>query len=210
MGMSKMTDPRQASELLVQRAQRGDDSATRELLTMYRDRLRRMIGTRLDPRLQNRVDPSDVVQDALLEASRKLPDYLRTRPVSFYPWLRQIAWEQLVHLHARHLQAQKRSVRREVRWSPGLSDQSVMQLAASLAAPGSSPSAHVAAAEMRRKVRLALDELPDRDREVLVLRYLEQLSTSEIAEVMGISKEAVKTRHFRAVQKLTLILQAEG
>lgn len=205
-----MTDPRQASELLVQRAQRGDDSATRELLTMYRDRLRRMIGTRLDPRLQNRVDPSDVVQDALLEASRKLPDYLRTRPVSFYPWLRQIAWEQLVHLHARHLQAQKRSVRREVRWSPGLSDQSVMQLAASLAAPGSSPSAHVAAAEMRRKVRLALDELPDRDREVLVLRYLEQLSTSEIAEVMGISKEAVKTRHFRAVQKLTLILQAEG
>jgi len=208
--MSKMTDPRQASELLVQRAQRGDDSATRELLTMYRDRLRRMIGTRLDPRLQNRVDPSDVVQDALLEASRKLPDYLRTRPVSFYPWLRQIAWEQLVHLHARHLQAQKRSVRREVRWSPGLSDQSVMQLAASLAAPGSSPSAHVAAAEMRRKVRLALDELPDRDREVLVLRYLEQLSTSEIAEVMGISKEAVKTRHFRAVQKLTLILQAEG
>ena len=205
-----MSNSENASDLLIRRAQGGDDSAMQELLTMYRDRLRRMVGTRLDPRLTARVDPSDIVQDALLEASRKLPDYLSTRPISFYPWLRQIAWEQLVHVHVRHLEVQKRSVRREARWSPNLSDQSMMELVRTLAASGSSPSEHVAAVEMRRRVRAALDELPDKEREVLVLRYLEQVSTSEIAEIMGITKESVKTRHFRAVRKLNLILQAEG
>ncbi len=177
---------------------------------MHRDRLRRMIGVRLDPRLAARVDPSDVVQETLAEAARKLPHYLRARPVSFYPWLRQMAWERLAHLHSRHIDVQKRSVGREARWSAGLSDQSVMQLARMLAAPGSSPSAHVAAKELREKVRSALDSLADKDREVLTLRYLEQLSTGEIAEIMGTSKEAVKTRHFRAVQRLQRLLQAEG
>jgi RNA polymerase sigma-70 factor (ECF subfamily) len=197
--MPNSEDP---SELLIRRAQGGDDSATQELLAMHRHRLRRMIGVRLDPRLAARVDPSDVVQEALIEASRKMTDYLRTRPISFYPWLRQIAWERLVHLHSRHIDVQKRSVGREARWSASLSDQSVMQLAKMLATPGSSPSAHLAAQEQREKVRSALDELPERDREVLTLRYLEQLSTGEIAEVVGTSKEAVKARHFRAVQRL--------
>ena len=204
-----MPNSEDASELLIRRALGGDDSATQELLAMHRDRLRRMIGVRLDPRLAARVDPSDVVQEALTEASRKMPDYLRTRPVSFYPWLRQIAWERLARLHSRHIAVQKRSVGREARWSASLSDQSVMQLAGMLAAPGSSPSAHVAAQELREKVRSALDDLPDMDREVLTLRYLEQLSTAEIAEITGTTKEAVKARHFRAVQRLQRLLQNE-
>lgn len=202
-----MSDSENATELLIRRAQVGDDSATQKLLVVHRDRLRRMIGVRLDPRLAARVDPSDVVQEALIEASRKIPDYLRTQPISFYPWLRQIAWERLVHLHARHIDAKKRSVAREARWSASLSDQSVMQLAKMVAAPSPSPSAHMAAQELREKVRSALDELPDKDREVLTLRYLEQLSTDEIAEVMGTSKGAVKTRHFRAVRRLQGLLQ---
>jgi RNA polymerase sigma-70 factor (ECF subfamily) len=204
-----MSNSEDASELLIRRARGGDDSATQELLAMHRDRLRRMIGFRLDPRVAARVDPSDVVQEALTEASRKLPDYLRTQPVSFYPWLRQIAFERLLRLHSRHIDVQKRSVGREARWSAGLSDQSVMHLARMMAAPGSSPSAHLAAKELREKVRSALDKLSDKDREVLTLRYLEQLSTGEIAEVMGTTKEAVKTRHFRAVQRLQGLLQGE-
>ncbi len=138
-----MSQPEDATEQLIKRAQAGDDSAVQELLMMYRKRLRRMIAVRLDPRLSARIDPSDVVQEALIDASRKLPGYLRERPISFYPWLRRIAWERLMHLHTRHVDVQKRSVKQESRRSLSLPDQSVMQLAGKLAARGSSPSEHV-------------------------------------------------------------------
>src|SRR3954468_22002925 len=104
--------PPDTKELLRQ-AGRGDPSARQQLLARPRDRLRRMVAVRLDPRLAARVDPSDVVQEALLDAAQKLDGYIRTRPVPFYPWLRRLAWEHLVKLHERHLRAGKRSVLRE-------------------------------------------------------------------------------------------------
>jgi RNA polymerase sigma-70 factor (ECF subfamily) len=204
-----MNRPEDATEQLIQRAQAGDDSAAQELLMMYRERLRRMIAVRIDPRISARIDPSDVVQEALIDASRKLPNYLEEQPISFYPWLRRIAWERLVHLHTRHIEVQKRSIKQEARRSMQLPDLSVMQLVGKLAAKGSSPSEQVASKELRARVRLALEELSDKDREVLVLRYLEQLSTDEIADIMLTSKDAVKTRHFRAIQRLQNLLKDE-
>ena len=201
--------PGSDTDLLLRRAREGDQSAVQALLGRYRDRLRQMVAVRMDPRLAPRFDPSDVVQEALVDASRKLPAYLRDRPILFYPWIRQIAWERLVHLQARHLRAQKRSVNREVPWDPRLSDESVLRLAERFASSGTSPSAQAIRAEVRLRVRAALEELPDRDRELLTLRYLEQLATAEIAAVLGISQGAVKTRHFRAVQRLQKLLQDE-
>src|SRR5215469_5432244 len=101
------------TEELVERASQGDGSARQQLLWRHRDRLKGMVAVRLDRRVAARVDPSDVVQEALAEAAAKLSDYLRQRPLPFYPWLRRLAWERLVKLHRYHIHAGKRSVTRE-------------------------------------------------------------------------------------------------
>src|SRR5579859_1656551 len=180
---------------LLRRAEDGDAQARQAVLVRHRNRLKHMIAVRLDPRLAARVDPSDVVQEALLDAARGLDDYLRQRPVPFYPWLRQLAWDCLIELHRRHLHAKRRSVKREQPLAPHLSDESAMQLADRVLARQSSPSDRAMRNELRARIRAALDHLGERDREVLVLRHLEHLSTREIAAVLGIREGAVKVRH---------------
>jgi RNA polymerase sigma-70 factor (ECF subfamily) len=197
-----MTADHPDTEELLDRAGRGDGAARQRLLTRHRHRLRQMITVRLDRRLAARVDPSDIVQEALADAARGLDDYLRDRPVPFYPWLRRFAWERLVEVNRRHLQARRRSVAREERWDVHLHDQSARALAARLLDNGTTPSRRLMRQELRDQVQAALDRLDPRDREVLVLRYLEQLSTAEIAATLGVSIGAVKMRHLRALQKL--------
>jgi RNA polymerase sigma-70 factor (ECF subfamily) len=197
------------TEELLGRARNGDRVAREELLMHHRDRLRRMIAIRLDRRMAARVDPSDVVQEALTQASQRLSGYLRERPVPFYPWLRQLAWERLIELNRRHIYAQKRSVTREESCSMDLPDESAMELANRLLAPGSSPMNQLLRAEQRARVQAALTRLGERDREILVLRHLEQLSTAEMAAVLHISEGAVKTRHLRALQRFRDLLTAE-
>jgi RNA polymerase sigma-70 factor (ECF subfamily) len=194
---------------LLRRAERGDKRAIERLFVKHLGRLRKMIAVRMDRRLAARVDPSDVVQEALAEAVRKMPAYLRNRRVAFYPWLRQIAWERLVRLHGQHIHAGRRSVRREQPLEGELSEESAVDLAGRLAASGTSPSRRMVRDEVRRRVREGLDQLAARDREVLVLRYMEQLSTAEIAAVLGITEGAVKTRHFRAIERLHRLLDAD-
>jgi RNA polymerase sigma-70 factor (ECF subfamily) len=194
------------TEELVDRARGGDREARQQLLVRHRKRLRQMVALRMDRRLTARVDPSDVVQEALADAAQELSDYLRTRPLPFYPWLRQLAWERLIELHRRHLHAQKRTVRREGPEFLALPEESAVQLAQRLLAPGSSPSARLLRDELRDRVQAALAQLSPRDREVLVLRHLEQLSTNETAGVLGITPGAVKTRHLRALERLRGLL----
>ena len=92
------------TEELLDRAGQGDGEARQRLLARHRHRLRQMVIVRLDRRLAARLDPSDIVQEALADAARGLDDYLRDRPVPFYPWLRRFAWERLVEVNRRHLQ----------------------------------------------------------------------------------------------------------
>src|SRR4051812_8664456 len=172
------THPPDTEELLRQ-ASRGDQPARQQLLARHRDRLRRMVAVRLDPRLAARVDPSDVVQEALLDAAQKLDGYLRERPVPFYPWLRRLAWEHLVKLHERHVLARRRSVLREEPGILALPEDSAVLLAQRLAGEGTSPSQRLVRKELRDRVRAALARLSANDREVLVLRYLEQLATAD-------------------------------
>ena len=195
---------------LLNRTARGDPAARDELLVRHRQRLRQAVAYRLDRRLAARVDPSDVVQEVLAEASRRLPEYLRQRPLPFYPWLRQMALEQLVALHRRHVQAQRRSVRREEAGLPGLPDESAEELAGRLAASASSPSQRLVRREARERVRAALSRLAPADREVLELRHLEQLSVAETAAVLGVSPGAAKTRHLRALQRLRGLLEGSS
>jgi RNA polymerase sigma-70 factor (ECF subfamily) len=190
------------TEELLDRAGQGDGEARQRLLARHRHRLRQMVAVRLDRRLAARLDPSDIVQEALADAARGLDDYLRDRPVPFYPWLRRFAWERLVEVNRRHLQARRRSVAREEQLELHLPDQSARALAERLFDKGTSPSGRLMSQELRDRVQAALDRLEPREREVLVLRYLEQLSTAESAAALGISVGAVKMRHLRALQEL--------
>jgi RNA polymerase sigma-70 factor (ECF subfamily) len=201
------------TDTLIRKAQRGDRVAREQLLTRHRDRLRQMIAFRLDPRVAARVDPSDVVQEALTDASRKLSEYLKHRPLPYYPWLRQLALERLVKLHRRHIQAQKRSVTREEDWAPPLPDESAVELADRVAAgnlwgkSGGAAMGWLLREELQRRVRKILLQLGPRDREVLVLRHLEQMSPREMAAVLGISEGAVRVRHLRALQRFRGLLR---
>jgi RNA polymerase sigma-70 factor (ECF subfamily) len=193
------------TEHLLDRAVQGDQAAVGQLLERHRWRLRQMIALRLDRRLQARLDPSDVLQETLAEAAQRLADYAHRRPLPFYPWLRQLAWERLVQLHRRHVRAGKRSVRREQADLP-LSEESVLELADRLVAHGSSPSARLQRSEQRRRVQAILEQLTASDREILVLRYLEHLSTQELAAILGLTPAGVKTRQLRALQRLRDLL----
>jgi RNA polymerase sigma-70 factor (ECF subfamily) len=195
---------------LIEMASRGDASACQQLLARHRDRLKAMVAVRMDRRLFPRLDPSDVVQEALADAWAKLPEYLSERPIPFYPWLRQLAWKKLVDLHRKHVGAQARSVRREAHLDLALPDRSGAELAERLAASGTSPSRRAIREEVRLRVKGLLDGLPANDREVLVLRYLEHLSTAEIAAVLGIGEGAVKMRHLRALERLREVLDGES
>src|SRR4051794_34946694 len=107
-----MSFPANPDELL-DRAGGGDRQAVEELFCQQRLRLRSMIALRMDPRLSSRIDASDVVQEAFIEAHRQFDDYVKQRPIPFYPWLRQIAINRLLDLHRRHVLAQRRSVKKE-------------------------------------------------------------------------------------------------
>jgi RNA polymerase sigma-70 factor (ECF subfamily) len=199
----------QDTQQLLEQARQGDLEARQRLLSCHRKRLRQMIALRMDRRIAARVDPSDVVQEALIEALRRLPDYMHRCPLPFYPWLRQLALDQLADLHRRHIRTQRRSVKREEHWLPALSDESALELAGRLFSSGSSPSAALRREELQARARAALGRLPPRDQELLVLRHLEHLSPREIAAVLGITEGAVYTRHVRALERLRNLLGDE-
>jgi RNA polymerase sigma-70 factor (ECF subfamily) len=202
-----MVDSRDVdSQILMQQASEGDERAADRLLELHRDRLRAMIALRLDRRLSARIDPSDVMQETMVEAHRKLPDYLQTQPIPFYPWLRRLAWEKIVHIHRQHLSAQARTVTREERYDLALPDQSAMALANRLIAKDTSPSRRILQSELKARVQSALSRLDRRDREVLVLRYLEQLSLEETAASLDLSLEAVKSRQRRALNRFAELI----
>jgi RNA polymerase sigma-70 factor (ECF subfamily) len=200
----------ESTEHLLKRVQTGDQAAWQELLTRHRRRLRNMVAIRLDRRLLSRFDPSDVVQEAMMEAHQKLEDYLREKPMALYPWLREIALQRLARLQRRHLHAGKRSVTCEEPILMAPTEDSVMKLADRLASRGSSPSEHMVREEVRRQVRVALANLSWSDRELLVLRYLEQMPMKEIACVLQTTEGAVKTRHVRALERLHDRLNQQG
>jgi RNA polymerase sigma-70 factor (ECF subfamily) len=196
-------------EALLERAAHRSDSAILDLLDGHRQRLGRVVAARLDRRLLPRLDPSDVVQDVLFEALHRMPDYLEHRPLPFYPWLRRLAWDRIVKLYHQHVTAQRRSVTRELNLSLMVSDDSVCELARHVVQRQASPSGQMVHAELRDRVRTALQEIPESDRELLVMKYLEELTLREIASIAGISIPAVKARHLRALKRLCERLGAQ-
>jgi RNA polymerase sigma-70 factor, ECF subfamily len=189
------------------RAAQGEQRAWELLLDRYRDRLRRMVALRLDRRLQGRVDASDVIQEASLEAVRRLPEYLKNPKMPFYLWLRFLTGQRLIEQHRIHLGAKARDVLRELALYQGaLPQTSSAALAAQLLGRLTSPSEAAIRAERRTLMQEALNSMDPTDREVLALRHYEQLSNSEVASVLGLEKSAASKRYARAVVRLKEIL----
>lgn len=193
------------TDLLLDHAGAGEAEAVHLLLNHHRERLKKMVAVRMDRRLSTRVDPSDVVQETLIVAERKLPEYLRDRPVAFYPWLRKIAWERLLDLRRRHVLASRRSVNREAANVDGSQHQLIDHFARSV----TGPLQRLARRELHDRIRIALDRLSSADREVLVLRMLEQLPVRQVAEIMNSSDAAVKQRQARALERMRRLLDDE-
>jgi RNA polymerase sigma-70 factor (ECF subfamily) len=206
MGALMTNDPSDASDLL-RRAGAGDAAALGRLLDGYRKRLRRMVGLRLDPRLQGRIDPSDVLQEASLEATRRLAEYLRDPRLPFFLWLRFLTNQKLLELRRRHLGTQARDAAREISlYREALVPASSACLAAQLLGKMTAPLQAAIRAEMKLRLQEALNGMDPLDREVLALRHFEQLDNSETAQVLGISPSGASSRYLRALKRLKDIL----
>lgn len=191
----------------LERAAAGSREGWDQIVAQHHDRLRRMVALRLDPRLRNRLDPSDVLQEAYLDAATRLPDYVQAPEVPFYLWLRGLAVTRLAKLHRAHLATQKRDAGRDVSLDAvGAPAVSSAVLADCLLGAEEAPSAAVVRAERSRQLQAALDQLAPLDREVVALRHFEQMTTQEIAATLGISEAAASKRHLRAVERLREVL----
>jgi RNA polymerase sigma-70 factor (ECF subfamily) len=195
------------TELLLGRAAGGDSAAARRLLGRHRDRLRRMVALRLSPRLASHLDGSDVVQEALTEAEDKLGDYLRDRPMPFYPWLHRLTVERLAATRRRLLPTEADG------GVVGGEDETFVatarspQLLADLrdddeTTPG---QAQVHKGD-RNRTRIALVGLNPPDREMLVMHYLEEVDFSDFAAILGVDEAEAKMRHLRALRRIRVLI----
>lgn len=192
-------------EEVIQSAQSGDCSAVEELLRRHQPRLQRMIRWRLDGQVRARIDESDVMQETLIATCKAIRNFVPTESVPFYAWLRRIAWRQLRRLCRQHLATDKRSVGREAFALDNNSRVVLCQQLYSL----TTPSRCVMKAEHEQQMYAALDKLARPDREILALRYLEQLDSREIAAVLGISEPAVRMRLMRGLRRMRELLELE-
>ncbi|RLS80086.1 MAG: sigma-70 family RNA polymerase sigma factor [Planctomycetota bacterium] len=192
---------------LLANAKGGDRAAVNRLLERHRVSLRKLISLRLDRQIARRVDASDVVQDVLLEANTRLQDYLADPRMPFHLWLRQLAQDRMIDLHRRHRGAQRRSLDREQSLAvPQFADRSGFDLMGQLADHELTPAAASIRKELEARFVIALDQLEDEDREIVLMRHFEQLGNSEVAEALGLSAAAAGMRHLRALRKLRAIL----
>lgn len=188
---------------LVRSAAAGDAAASEALFSRYRERLKRMVHLRLNRQLQGRVDDSDVVQEASLDAARRLSEYAQDPQLPFFLWLRHLTGAKLLEVHRRHLGAQMRDASQEISLYHGaLPEANSVSLAAQLLGTMTSPSQQAIRAETRIYVQEALNAMDPLDREILALKHFEQLSLSEIGQVVGLSKGAAGSRYLRAIKRL--------
>ncbi|MEX0702557.1 MAG: sigma-70 family RNA polymerase sigma factor [Planctomycetales bacterium] len=185
----------------------GAAHAVDRLIERHRPALRRLVQARLDRAVQRRVDASDVVQDVLVEAHRRLDDYLRDPRMPFHLWLRHLAQDRIIDMHRRHRAAQRRSVDREQPLhSPQFADRSSLDLAAALRDHELTPAAATIRRELEQRFLAALDELGEDDREIILMRHFEHLGNGEAAAALGISPPAAGMRYLRALRRLRAIL----
>jgi len=203
-------DP-QPTQVLLDRVRDGDQAAVNGLLARHREAIKRMIDRRMDRVVQHRVDASDIVQDVMLEANRRLGDYLANPTMPFQLWLRHMARDRLIDAHRRHRVASNRSVDREVSVpQPGMDDRSADDVVAGIADRELTPAAAATWHELERRFAAAVEQLEEADRQIVLLRHFEHLSTADAAAALGLSKPAAGMRYLRAMRRLRVLLDGGG
>ena len=203
-----MSGDTRTDEELLDAAQSGDEGALAILIERHRDRLERMVQLRMDRRLQGRVDAADVVQEAYLAIRGKFPPYSADPRLPFFLWLRLEVGQKLVDLHRFHLGTQMRDAGQEVSLHRGALPQvSSLSLAEHLLGKLTTPSHAAMRVELKLRVQEALNSMDPHDREVLILRHFEELSNTEVAQVLGIKPSAAVNRYVRALKRLKDVFQ---
>jgi RNA polymerase sigma-70 factor (ECF subfamily) len=187
---------------LLQRVKEGDQQALAELFSLHRDRLWRIVNFRLDSRLLGRVDADDILQEAYLDAAQRINHYLDDSTHTFFIWLRLIANQTLIDVHRRHLGAQMRDASRDMSIHAHYAQATSMSIASQLLGNFTSPSQVAMRDETAVQLDQAIDSMEPIDREVLALRHFEELTNSEVAEVLGIQQKAASIRYVRALKRL--------
>jgi RNA polymerase sigma-70 factor, ECF subfamily len=188
---------------LIAAARDGDHEAIENLLQRHRDSLRRLIHLRMDPAVRQRLDASDIVQEVLIEANRRIGDYLADPKMPFHLWLRAMAKDHVIDAHRRHRVAARRSVDREqpLAARPTL-DESTLDLASRLQGREMTPATAATWQELNRRFQAACDELEEQDREIIFMRHFEQLTNGEVATALDLSPQAASMRYLRAMRRL--------
>lgn len=193
---------------LLNNVRDGQAVAIEELMERHRNSLRRMIQLRLDQRLTQRMDVSDVIQDVLIEANRRLTDYLSNPVIPFHLWIRQIAKDRIIDAHRRHRVSAKRSIDRE-QPQPGKGpfDQSTIELANQFRDQALTPAAAATQRELAQQIESAVQMLRENDREIILMRHYEQLDNKDIAQSLGLTEPASSMRYLRALKRLREIIE---
>lgn len=202
-----MPDSTESTRKWMADLEQGRAAVFARLFEHFRPRLRRMVELRIDPRMAGRVDASDVLQEAYLDAERRVAGYVANPEVDFYVWLRSQTWDRLVMLHRRHLGAECRAVGRE-RPPPALAASTV--LTRQLVADQTSPSQGAVRAEVCVRVTEAVECLEEEDREVILLRHFEGLTNLETAQAIGLTPSGASMRYGRALVRLKDVLAGGG
>jgi RNA polymerase sigma-70 factor, ECF subfamily len=200
-----MSQPRPDPELLLVRARAGDRDALGELLAGYSNYLALLARMQIGKRLQGKVDPADLVQEAFLEAHRDFPQFRGTTESELVQWLRRILAANLTDLLRRYLGSRRRDVRLERQLEAEL-DESSQAMDLGLVTRRSSPSQQAARQEQAVLLADALQSLPADYSEVIVLHHLEGLSFPEVAQRMGRSQDSVKKLWIRGLTRLRRFL----
>lgn len=171
--------------------------------------MRAMVDIRMNPKLRRKVDPSDVLQEAFLEASKRLERYLKAPEIPFFLWIRHIAVCTLYNIHRHYLKTKARNPRREVaipELELGASSEALLSLFL-----GKESSFEQAARrqEIRTAIKEVIDGLDPVDREILTLRFFEELSAAETAQVLGLGKAEVRKGYLRALERCRRALRRQ-
>jgi RNA polymerase sigma-70 factor (ECF subfamily) len=206
--MESTTSDVRTNDVLLEAARSGDENALAVLVERHRERLERMVELRMDRRLQGRIDPADVVQEAYLAIRGKFPQFKTNEHLPFFLWLRLEVGQKLVDLHRFHLGAKMRDAGQEVSLYRGALPQvTSVSLAEHLLGKLTTASRAAMRAELKIRVQEALNSMDANDREVLILRHFEELTNVETAHVLGIKPSAAVNRYVRALKRLKVVFE---
>lgn len=202
-----MDDVESRIDRLLQSTRAGSDSAVVELFETFRARLRRTILLRMDRRLQGRIDPSDVLQEAFIDYRQRIGEFGNHTGIPFFLWLRMLTCDRLHKIHRTHLETQKRDVRREQTLrGPAHMEASSISIAQSLVSQYTSVTEQVIREEVLHRLYQAIDAMEPMDREIIAMRHFEELTNKETSILLGISTTASSNRYVRALQRLREIM----